>query len=652
MNRRHDIFISMPTGAGKSLCYQLPAICEESKVTIVISPLLALIGDQVSALLNRNINAAAYNSHTKADDKKRLMGDLMSDSVQVKLLYITPEMASMEVFGNIIGHLYRSDQLGRIVVDEAHCVSEWGHDFRPKYLELGELKKAFPHVPWIALTATAPMKVKDDILRLLQFRQPVREFVQTNFRPNIYYEVYFKEAYPKPLEDLKEFVIYQLGSPELIMQFNTGGGGGLQNIFAVADLSTSREPVDPKAVGIIYCRKREHCDEIAQIISKCGIKAGAYHGGLNEKARSKCQVGWMEGTIKVIVATISFGMGVDKAEVRFVVHWDMPQSLARYYQESGRAGRDGLPSKCRIYYSPEDRNSIAFLIQQDLEEKRRKKPNSKPNDQSIKDFEKMLAYCEQTDRCRNSRLLAEFIGAEKSVVENGCKRCCDVCVEPKALKSRHFEFEKAINKRMMGRCAGSSSNTSDLFYMPKSDDSGGGSGEEKFGTFKEVTMKDVVMEEFAKRKSASSSSSNRSPHSVKTSTSNNNNNNSRAGAGFVSASTMVPSKGGSTGKKPLLSLSGGINSDMRTLLTGKITEEVTKHLEQLIRGGMLKDLGDPAVTVADLRQRMVAGEEEKIYASTSNKLLYRAGVVKLIQAIRGSTASLTLYPPLADYMLH
>ncbi|KAH9408888.1 ATP-dependent DNA helicase Q5 [Tyrophagus putrescentiae] len=479
-------------------------------------------------------------------------------------------MASMEVFGNVIGHLYRSDQLGRIVVDEAHCVSEWGHDFRPKYLELGELKKAFPHVPWIALTATAPMKVKDDILRLLQFRQPVREFVQTNFRPNIYYEVYFKEAYPKPLEDLKEFVIYQLGSPELIMQFNTGGGG-LQNIFAVADLSTSRAPVDPKAVGIIYCRKREHCDEIAQIISKCGIKAGAYHGGLGEKARSKCQVGWMEGTIKVIVATISFGMGVDKAEVRFVVHWDMPQSLARYYQESGRAGRDGLPSKCRIYYSPEDRNSIAFLIQQDLEEKRRKKPNSKPNDQSIKDFEKMLAYCEQTDRCRNSRLLAEFIGAEKSVVENGCKRCCDVCVEPKALKSRHFEFEKAINKRMMGRCAGSSSNTSDLFYMPKSDDSGGGSGEE---------------------------------------------------------------------------------NDMRTLLTGKITEEVTKHLEQLIRGGMLKDLGDPAVTVADLRQRMVAGEEEKIYASTSNKLLYRAGVVKLIQAIRGSTASLTLYPPLADYMLH
>lgn len=608
MKRSNDIFISMPTGAGKSMCFQLPAICEENKVTLVISPLLALISNQVTSLVERNINTAAYNSHTKSEDKKLLMNDLMSDNVQLKLLYITPEMATLDLFGSVIAHLYRSDQLGRIVVDEAHCVSEWGHDFRPSYIALGRLKEAFPLAPWMALTATAPVKVKDDILRLLKFRHPIKEFVQTNFRPNIFYEVYFKEAYAKPLDELKEFVVTELGSPDLIAQF-LAGQGKMFNQFATT--TSTKKTVDSKAVGIIYCRKREHCEDIAQIVSRCGIKAGAYHGGMNEKARTKCQENWMSGSIKVIVATVSFGMGVDKPEVRFVVHWDMPQSLARYYQESGRAGRDGLPSKCRIYYSTEDRNAIVYLINQDLETKKAKKPKAKLNDQAMKDFEKMVDYCEKTHKCRNSNLLVEFIGAEKNVVTNGCKSSCDVCVEPMKLKSRHFEYEKALNKRRMGK---NGSNSDSQVFLPKYDDS---VETECSSHFKEVQMKDVVQSEFAKRKSSGS--------------------NGRSG--FVSVSSMVTFNG-----KPQ-SKAADINEDMRSLLTGKILDDVQKHLDQLVRSGQLA--GD--LITQSLKERMASGEEEKIYTAANNKMIYRAGVVKFVKAVRDSSTSMTLHPPLKDY---
>jgi RecQ family ATP-dependent DNA helicase len=381
----HDTFVLMPTGGGKSLCYQLPAMIDTGRtrgVTIVISPLISLMTDQVDHLHELGIDAMYINSELSAGDRKDRFAMLRQQQVTCRLLYVTPEALSHG--GQMVSALDTLDSRGllaRVVIDEAHCVSQWGHDFRPDYKQLGELRRRFPRVPFIALTATANAAVKTDVKHNLGING-CEEYSHSFNRPNLSYEV-------------RPFAKDMVGVMAKIINEEFRGKS-----------------------GIIYCLSRNDCENVAkELATKHRIPAQFYHAGMHKDDKLVVQRRWQAGESKVVVATIAFGMGIDKANVRYVFHYSLPKSLEGYYQETGRAGRDGQFSTCILFYLYRDKQKLERLIDSGEGDYNAKKVQKEL-------LQKVVAYCENRSDCRRKQVLAYF---GEIFNEADCNKRCDNC---------------------------------------------------------------------------------------------------------------------------------------------------------------------------------------------------------------------------------
>ncbi len=366
-----DVLVLMPTGGGKSLCFQLPALTRQG-LTIVVSPLISLMKDQVDALQTSGIPATYLNSTLDRQGAVARWRGLHRG--EYRMLYVAPERLMLDTF------LERAVNwnIAQFAIDEAHCISEWGHDFRPEYRELKKLRTHFPDVPMMALTATATERVRVDIVKQLKLREP-RCYVASFNRPNLAYRVVPKAA---PYEQLLQFI-------------------------------RSR----PNESGIVYCASRKSADSLARNLSEDGISAKPYHAGLTSAERTKNQEAFLRDDVRVITATIAFGMGINKPNVRFVVHYDLPKNLESYYQETGRAGRDGLPSECVLLFSASDvAKQLHFIDEKSESEARIARAQ----------LQQMVHYAE-TRECRRVTLLRYF-GEEYT--KPSCEGC-DNCLTPR-----------------------------------------------------------------------------------------------------------------------------------------------------------------------------------------------------------------------------
>ena len=380
-----DVFLVMPTGGGKSLCFQIPAI-HRVGVAIVVSPLIALMKDQVDTLVANGVRVACLNSSLSSGEAGRVLQQLHTGTLD--LLYVAPERLMMPDFLDRLGSL----KISLFAIDEAHCISQWGHDFRPQYTQLGRLRGLFPAVPIVAMTATADPETRKDILSQLGLADAT-VFVAGFDRPNITYTVIPKQ---KPLVQLAAF------------------------------LSGRRDEA-----GIIYALSRKRVEEVAERLRAAGFTAAAYHAGLPDNERTRVQEAFQRDDIRIVVATVAFGMGIDKSNVRYVVHYDMPKSVESYYQETGRAGRDGLPSEALMLFGMGDVMTARKLIENSENAERVKIELQKLN--------AMVSYAEALT-CRRRALLSYFGDLREHACDN-----CDICTDPPQRFDATEQARKALS---------------------------------------------------------------------------------------------------------------------------------------------------------------------------------------------------------------
>ncbi|AUC62316.1 ATP-dependent DNA helicase RecQ [Cyanobacterium sp. HL-69] len=384
-----DLLVIMPTGGGKSLCFQLPALLKQG-ITIVISPLISLMQDQVTALQDNGIGATYINSTLNYEETRIRQRDILAG--KIKLLYLAPERLVSDTFQPFLDTVVQKIGISAFAIDEAHCISEWGHDFRQEYRQMKYLRSQYPRVPIIALTATATVRVQRDIIQQLNLRNPQIHRFSFN-RQNLYYEVQPKET--RAYNQLLHIIRSHQGS------------------------------------GIVYCISRKSTEEIAERLARDGVSALPYHAGLSDKVRSQYQTRFIRDDVRIMVATVAFGMGINKPDVRLVVHYDLPRNIESYYQESGRAGRDGEKASCILLYSRGDKQKINYFIRQ----------KTNPQEQKIAyaQLAKVIEYAD-TNYCRRIPQLSYF--GEK--FKGNCGNC-DNCLNPKPIEDWTIEAQKFLS---------------------------------------------------------------------------------------------------------------------------------------------------------------------------------------------------------------
>jgi RecQ family ATP-dependent DNA helicase len=385
----------------------------DCQVTLVISPLLALMVNQVDAMQVAGVVAESLMGDTSDEDRRAIKSDLRCGHPRIKLLYVTPEMCEMDHFRQTLRVLNRHRELRRVVIDEAHCVSEWGHDFRKSFLALKFFREEFPRVPITCCTATAIEVVRDDVIRTLGLNpKRLKLFLTTSNRPNLHLEVLFKPQ-DERYKDLKLWL-------RAILKRRC------EKVRAAQLEQIGQRP--GHVSGIVYVKTRERAETIAGMLTMDGLGAKPYHAGLTKTQRADHLRGWVENEpgYSIIVATIAFGMGIDKENVRFVVHLDMPKSFEGYYQEAGRAGRDGKASVCRMYYD----SSEGHLYDYELDRRRQALTHGKmiPNVEAKiqflefrrKSLHALIAYCESVDKCRHSLIAKYFVDPAPAKCDWAC----------------------------------------------------------------------------------------------------------------------------------------------------------------------------------------------------------------------------------------
>ena len=391
-----DLLAIMPTGGGKSLCFQLPALLRRG-VMVVVSPLIALMQDQARLLADMGIPATFLNSSLSGSEAAGRIAAIRRG--EVKLLYLAPERLMMaETLNGLLADIDATLGLSGFTIDEAHCVSEWGHDFRPEYRQLGSLRERFPEVPVFAFTATATGRVREDIVTQLRLRDPAVHVASFN-RPNLRYAVRPKSG---------------RAYNELLEQARKGGS------------------------GIVYCLSRRRVDELSEKLAADGVRALPYHAGLDSETRRGNQDAFIRDDAQVIAATIAFGMGINKPDVRWVVHYDLPRSVEGYYQEAGRAGRDGDPADCVLYFGPGDIRTAEFLISQKLDPVTNE-PLEQEQRLARQALRKVLDYAESTE-CRRAVQLRYFGEAFQPPCD-----ACDNCLAPRPQQDWSLEAQQFLS---------------------------------------------------------------------------------------------------------------------------------------------------------------------------------------------------------------